>query len=209
MRDGFVKVAVGTPRVRVADCIYNGEQTIAMVKEAAEQGVKLLVLPELGLTGYTCGDLFYQKALIGGAEAALARVLEETAELEILFLAGLPVRQDGKLYNCVAVCQGGEVLGLIPKLHNINPERRYFSAPAAELGYAVVCGREVLMSPDLLFRCVELPEFVMGVEICRSLWMAEPQSGKLAAAGRSPGLHSPSPLHLRSHGKRIPGALCL
>ena len=183
MRDGFVKVAVGTPRVRVADCVYNADQTIAMVKEAAEQGVKLLVLPELGLTGYTCGDLFFQKTLIDGAEEALGRVLEATRDLETVFLAGLPVRQDGKLYNCVAVCQGGEVLGLLPKLHNINPEQRYFSTPAAELGYAMVCGREVLVSPNLLFRCVELPEFVVGVEICRGLWIAEPQSGGLASAG--------------------------
>jgi len=183
MKDGFVTVAVGTPQVRVADCVYNSEQTIAMIKEAADRGVKLLVLPELGLTGYTCGDLFYQKTLIDGAEAALGRVLEETRELEIVFLVGLPVRKDGKLYNCAAMCQGGEILGLLPKLHNLTQEQRYFAVPSRELSYAVLCGREVLLSPNLLFRCVELPEFVAGVEICRALWIAEPQSGELAAAG--------------------------
>ena len=183
IRDGFVTVAVGTPSVRVADCVYNADKTIEIIKEAAEKGVKLLVLPELGLTGYTCGDLFYQKTLIGGAEAALERVLDATKDLEIVFIVGLPARKDGKLYNCTAVCQYGEVMGLIPKLYNITPERRYFAVPSEELSYAVICGKEVLLSPKLLFRCAELPEFVVGVEICRALWIAEPQSGELASAG--------------------------
>ena len=135
MRDGFVTVAVGTPSVRVADCVYNADQTIEMVQEAAERGVKLLVLPELGLTGYTCGDLFYQKTLLDGAEAALGRVLEATRELEIVFLVGLPVRAGGKLYNCVAVCQKGAIMGLVPKVYNINPEARYFSAPSKDMSW--------------------------------------------------------------------------
>ena len=185
MRDGFVTVAVGTPSVRVADCVYNADQTIEMVQEAAERGVKLLVLPELGLTGYTCGDLFYQKTLLDGAEEALGRVLEATRELEIVFLVGLPVRKDGKLYNCVAVCQNGLILGLVPKLHVVTSERRYFVSAEQEQMWAQLCCQKTLMSPKLLFRCKEVPEFVLGVEICRALWIAEPQSGELASVGAS------------------------
>ena len=104
MRDGFVTVAVGTPKVRVADCVYNAEQTTAMILQAAEQGVKLLVLPELGLTGSTCGDLFYQPTLLNGAETALTQILEQTREQEILFVVGLPVRAGGLLFNCAEHC---------------------------------------------------------------------------------------------------------
>ena len=183
MRDGFVTVAVGTPQVRVADCVFNAEQTIAMVRAAAEQGVKLLVLPELGLTGYTCGDLFYQPTLLNGAEEALGKVLEATREMEILFLVGLPVRTGGKLYNCVAVCQNGLVLGLIPKTHVVTGERRHFAAAPMEEQWVQLCCQKTLMSPKLLFCCKEVPEFVLGVEICRALWVAAPPSADLAGAG--------------------------
>ena len=103
MKDGFVKVAAGTPRIRVADCGYNAGQIIALMKQAAGRGVKVLALPELCVTGYTCGDLFLQDALLDGAEEALERILEETAELDMVTALGLPVRAEGKLYNCAAV----------------------------------------------------------------------------------------------------------
>ena len=99
MRDGFIKVAAGTPRIRVADCEYNAEQIIGLMREAAKQGVKVLALPELCVTGYTCGDLFLQDTLLQGAENALSRILEETKDLNMLAALGLPVRNrwDGKL----------------------------------------------------------------------------------------------------------------
>ena len=115
MRDGFVKVAAGTPEIRVADCIYNGERIIELMRSAAEQGVKVMVLPELCITGYTCGDLFLQDTLLLGAEDALARILKETAELDMLTAVGLPVRHHNKLYNCAAVIRKGKILGIIPK----------------------------------------------------------------------------------------------
>ena len=109
MRDGFVKVAAGTPKIRVADCAYNAGQVIALMEQAAEQGVKVLALPELCLTGYTCGDLFLQDTLLRGAEEALGTVLEATKELDILAAVGLPVRNKwtGKLYNCAPSPRGG------------------------------------------------------------------------------------------------------
>ena len=119
MRDGFVKVAAGTPKIRVADCHHNAEQIIALMKEAAAQGVKVLALPELCVTGYTCGDLFLQPTLLDGAERALGRILEETKGLDMLTALGLPVRNpwDNKLYNCAAIIQKGQIHRLIPKTH--------------------------------------------------------------------------------------------
>ena len=97
MRDGFIKVAAGTPKIRVADCVHNAGQIIALMKDAAEQGVKVLALPELCVTGYTCGDLFLQDVLLQGAEDALAHILEETAALDMLTALGLPVRYKNKI----------------------------------------------------------------------------------------------------------------
>lgn len=122
MKDGFVKVAAGTPKIRVADCAHNGEQIITLMRQAVDRGVKVLTLPELCLTGYTCGDLFLQDTLLRGAEEALACVLTETAGLDLVAALGLPVRNpwDNKLYNCAAVIQKGEILALIPKTHIPN-----------------------------------------------------------------------------------------
>ena len=183
MRDGFVAVAAGTPQVRVADCVYNGAQTIQLVRQAAEAGVKLLVLPELGLTGATCGDLFYQPTLLYAAETALETVLAETEELETVFVVGLPVRAAGLLYNCAAVCQKGEILGIVPKTHLTAEECRWFAAAPMENAGLQLCGQAVLFGTDLLFCCAELPEFVLGVEIGQDLWAPVAPSSALAAAG--------------------------
>ncbi|MEI3306808.1 MAG: nitrilase-related carbon-nitrogen hydrolase [Dysosmobacter sp.] len=103
MRDGFITVACGAPKLRLADCDYNAEQTFTIMRKAEQAGVKVLVLPELGLTGYTCGDLFYQDTLLRGAEQALSTVLEATRNLEVVTAVGLPVRIINKLYNCAAI----------------------------------------------------------------------------------------------------------
>ena len=190
MRDGFVKVAAGTPKIRVADCDYNAGQIIALMREAAAQGVKVLALPELCVTGYTCGDLFLQPTLLDGAERALERILAETAELDMLTALGLPVRNTNhKLYNCAAVMHKGELLGLVPKSHIPNYgefyEGRWFaSGRNCDEEVAVwLCGEWVDMSPRRLFNCYTLPELTIGIEICEDLWAAEPPSGALAQAG--------------------------
>ena len=117
MRDGFISVACGAPKLRLADCAYNAEQTFQMMRSAEKAGVKVLVLPELGLTGYTCGDLFYQEVLLRGAEEALDTVLEATRNLEVVTALGMPLRVHDKLYNCAVVIQSGKVLGVVPKTH--------------------------------------------------------------------------------------------
>ena len=115
MRDGFVKVAVGTPKIKVGDCRHNAEQIFTLMREADRQGVRVLALPELCMTGYTCGDLFLQDTLLDGAEEGLATVLEATKNLDMVTALGMPVRWEGKLYNCAVVIHRGAILGVVPK----------------------------------------------------------------------------------------------
>ena len=188
MRDGFISVACGTPMLRLADCRYNAEQTFIMMRQAEKAGVKVLVLPELGLTGYTCGDLFYQDTLLRGAEEALSTVLAATRNLEVVTAVGLPVRHNNKLYNCAAVIQKGKILGLIPKVHLPNYgefyEKRQF-APALENGtYVTLCGQnDVWFQAGQVFRCNNIPDLVLGFEICEDLWTPDSPSVNMAQAG--------------------------
>ena len=114
MKDGFLKIACATPDVHVADCAYNREQIVRMMQEAAHAGAALTVFPELCITGYTCLDLFLQDTLLEGALDALFDILKQTEELDMLAVIGLPIAVDGKLYNCAAVCQSGQILGIVP-----------------------------------------------------------------------------------------------
>jgi len=187
MRDGFISVACGTPKLRLADCRYNAEQTFAMMRAAEKAGVKVLVLPELGLTGYTCGDLFYQEALLRGAEQALATVLEATRNLEVLTAVGLPLKKGHKLYNCAVVMQKGQILGVVPKTYLANYgeayEKRYFAAAPEEEDHIALLGDSVPFGKNLLFRCQEVSDLAVGFEICEDLWAPVPPSVELAAAG--------------------------
>ena len=189
MRDGFVKAAAGTPKIRVADCEYNAGQIIALMEEAAAQGVKVLALPELCVTGYTCGDLFLQPTLLDGAERALARILEETRGLDMLTALGLPVRCQNKLYNCAAIIQKGAILALAPKTHIPNYgefyEARWFASPSETLnGCEFELARlPVRMATHPLVECGTVPGLVIGVEICEDLWAPAPPSVRLAAEG--------------------------
>ena len=189
MRDGFVKVAAGTPKIRVADCAYNTGEILKLMGQAAKQGVKVLALPELCLTGYTCADLFLQDTLLQGAEAALARILDETEDLDLVTALGLPVRSpwDNKLYNCAAVIHGGEILALVPKIYLPNYgefyEGRWF-ASGRDLDVSVeLCGQSVWMSPNGVLACETMPNLVVGVELCEDLWAVQPPSGTLARNG--------------------------
>ena len=191
MRDGFIKVAAGTPEIRVADCTHNAQQCLTLMRQAAEQGVKVLCLPELCLTGYTCGDLFLQESLLRGAEDALAHILSETKDLDLVAAVGVPMRYHGKLFNCAAVLCRGELLGLVPKLNLPNYtefyEGRWFTSGRALMGsdFCVpFAGQEnVEFSPGLLFRCADLPQLCIGVEICEDLWVADTPSTRLAQGG--------------------------
>ena len=187
MRDGFITVACGTPKLRLADCDYNAEQTFTLMRKAEKAGAKVLVLPELGLTGYTCGDLFYQDALLRGAEQALATVLEATRNLEVVTAVGLPLRVNNKLYNCAAIIQKGTVLGVVPKTHLPNYsefyEKRQFAAAPEENGTVTLFGKSVPFGNKLVFRCSTMPDLALGFEICEDMWAPCSPAVDLAAAG--------------------------
>ena len=187
MKDGFLPVRAASPALRVADCDYNTNQCIAAMQDAAKAGVKLLCLPELCLTGYTCGDLFLQSALTRGAEAGLARLLQASLGLDLVVLAGLPLVMDGKLYNCAAVVANGRLLGLVPKtwLPNYSEfyELRHFAPGPAQAQPVRFAGQETLFGSRLLFACRQMESFVLGVELCEDLWAPVPPSCGLALAG--------------------------
>ena len=190
MRQGFVKAAAVTPKIKVADTKYNAELILDMMKESTRQGAKIVVFPELCLTGYTCQDLFLQERLLQGAKDALMKLVKESASLDAIFFVGLPFEILGKLYNVAAVFSHGEVLGLVPKsyLPNYNEfyEARHFVS-GAELATEVVLpdGRCVPADRDLLFVCEQMPKLRIGVELCEDLWTPNPPSISHALAGAS------------------------
>ena len=187
MNYGFIKACAVSPALRVADCPYNAQETIESMQQAAEDGCQLTVFPELGLTGYTCGDLFLQQPLLDAAEAALREILKASEALQLVALVGLPVTVDAKLYNCAAVICQGALLGLVPKSHIPNygefyEKRHYCAAPAGvkEISFA---GQKTLFGTKLLFRCETMQAFTLAVEICEDLWAPLPPSTAHALAG--------------------------
>ena len=188
---GFLRVAAGCPPVRVADPERNADATLEFVARAAERRAQVLVLPELGLTGYTCGDLFFSlTTLIGGAERALARVLRETARREMVVVVGLPVLQGDRLFNAAAVLQAGRLLGVVPKTFlpgykEYYEERWFSSAREAREGTLRLAGQEVPFGTELLFRLPGEEAVTLAVEICEDLWAPIPPSSRHAMAGAS------------------------
>lgn len=193
MKDGFICVAAGTPKVRVADCRYNAEQIFTMMREAEKQGVKILALPELCLTGYTCGDLFLQDTLLNGAVEGLRTILEATRHLEVLTALGMPLRARGKLYNCAVVIQKGDILAVVPKTYVPNYgefyEKRWFEGgeditSQVSIGLPGVDGGTMYTGlGQAIIDCPAVPGLKVGVEICEDLWAADPPSRRLAEAG--------------------------
>ncbi len=191
-RDGFLRVAAATPKIRVGDVDGNADAIIATVISAAEAGVRVLALPELCLTGYTCADLFHDRALVVGAERALARIIDATADLSILFTVGVPVAWRGSLYNCVAVVSAGELVGLtakesVPTYGEFYEGRWFAPAPSdpegpIEVSYA---GFRVPLAARLIYRCTDagLTDIAVGVEVCEDLWVSCPPSIDMARRG--------------------------
>ena len=189
MKDGFVKVAAITPEVRVADVVSNVETCAETACGAVENdGARVVVLPELAITGYTCEDLFWQEALIRAAEKGLVSFANKTSDLAALLLVGVPVRVAGKLYNCAAVLAHGSLLGLVPKRHiptyNEFYEGRHFEPGCAQVTRISYAGNAAVpFGTNLLFSCEELPELVVAAEICEDLWVPNPPSVRHAQAG--------------------------
>ena len=184
----FARIAVAVPRVRVADPAFNAERTCELLAEAGAKGAAVVVFPELGLSGYSCDDLFHQRSLLDACEAALARVLAASREVGTLAVVGLPVRFEQRLFNCAAVLQRGRLLGLVPKsfLPNYGEfyEQRQFQAADTAVGDSIeLCGQHVPFGARLLFAAEDLPRLRVHVEICEDLWVPVPPSSLAALAG--------------------------
>jgi NAD+ synthase (glutamine-hydrolysing) len=182
MRHGFVRVAAATSVIRVADCGYNTDRILELIDIAQRQEIKLVVFPELSVTGYTCGDLFLQDTLLRNAMESVKRIAEFTKDKEIAAVIGFPYLVKGKLYNTAAVIQGGKVLGLIPKISIPNYtefyEARYFTSGIVDPILINFMGDEIYFGSRILFQCTHMPDFILGVEICEDLWI--PQSPSIA-----------------------------
>ncbi|MBS6474508.1 MAG: NAD(+) synthase [Clostridiales bacterium] len=186
MKYGFVKVAACSPKIIVADCVKNAEEIICSIKNAADNGVEILVLPELSISGYTCGDLFFQETLLQGTLTGLKMVCEASFGIKMLIFVGAALRCAGKLYNCAVAIYNGDIIGVIPKTNIPNYsefyERRYFCGEA-EKEEIELWGRSYPFGKELLFRCESYPALCVGAELCEDLWVPQPPSVKHALAG--------------------------
>ena len=185
MNYGYVKVAAAVPPVKVGDCKFNVEQIESLIIQANNQGVEIMVLPELSITAYTCGDLFFQKLLLDEAEMALIGLLNFTRSMNIITIIGLPVPLSNGLANCAAVIQKGKILGMVPKtfLPNYKEfyEKRWFTAAnEVKESCVLICGQQVPLSSHILFKT---PSCNFGIEICEDLWAPIPPSSYLALQG--------------------------
>ena len=187
MKHGFVKVAAATPDIKVADCIYNAQSICSDMKKAAEQGAKIVVFPELCLTGYTCSDLFWQERMLDAAKEGLRKIIKTSITLDGLFFVGLPWEVDQKLYNVAAAVSNGELLGLVPKKYLPNYaefyEARHFTPGKEDVEWVTFDGQEVPFGMKQMFRCTEMPGLTVAAEICEDLWVPNPPSVAAAMAG--------------------------
>ncbi len=184
---GFVTVSAATPKIRVADVEYNGTVIRKKIDEAYQAGVKLLVLPELCVTGYTCSDLFWQTRMLEAAKDEVIKIADYAGKYEMLIILGIPYEYNGKLYNVAAVLYEGRIIGLVPKKHLPNYsefyEARHFTPGFEKPVEIEFGGYQVLMGTNLLFRWKECPDFTVAVEICEDLWIPNPPSIAHAMAG--------------------------
>lgn len=189
MKDGFIKVAVATPKIKVADPAYNTEEILKIIDETEKNGASILVFSELTISGYTCGDLFLQQPLLTECKNQLLRIVKATENKSMLVVVGCPIVIKQKLYNCAVVISDGSILGIVPKTHLPNYsefyELRHFTSGEGleedlwfgeEFGY-------VNVAVNQLFKCKEIPELVVACEICEDLWVPLPPSTYHAMAG--------------------------
>ena len=189
MKDGFIKVAAATPKIKVADPAYNTEEILKIIDETEKNGASILVFSELTISGYTCGDLFLQQPLLTECKNQLLRIVKATENKSMLVVVGCPIVIKQKLYNCAVVISDGSILGIVPKTHLPNYsefyELRHFTSGEGleedlwfgeEFGY-------VNVAVNQLFKCKEIPELVVAYEICEDLWVPLPPSTYHAMAG--------------------------
>lgn len=178
---GYMRIAAAVPIMKVADPMFNVKEIVSMVKTAYEaKNTKIILFPELCITGYTCGDLFNQKALLKGAEEALYILLEETKHLNILIAVGMPVNADNQLFNCAVLLKEGKILGIVPKTYvpNYNEfyEKRWFASSTSRIrDNLIICGQQVPFNENILFKDT-LSDLRIGIDVCEDLWVNIPPS---------------------------------
>ena len=185
MNYGFVKVAAAVPRVKIADCNFNAKQLESLIAVADGKGVQIITFPEMCITAYTCGDLFGQQLLLEEAEMALMQILNNTRQLDIISILGMPVIVNSTVINAAVVIQKGKVLGVVPKTYLPNYkefyEQRWFTSALQIAETSVrLCGQIIPMGTNLLF---ETSDTIFGIEICEDLWSTIPPSSTLALQG--------------------------
>lgn len=187
MRHGFIKVAAATPDIRVADVDYNKGQIIKQMDEAAEAGAKIIVFPELCITGYTCSDLFLQDILLNSAKKALVEIAEHTKNLDALVFVGVPIAVGGELYNVAAALNHGNILGFTTKsfLPNYGEfyEMRQFRPGPKKAEKILFGGKEIPFGPQLLFVENQMANLIVSAEICEDVWSPVPPSIEAAREG--------------------------
>jgi len=187
MKDGFIKVSAVTPKIKVADPVFNGEQILSCMKEEWKKHTKICVFPELCITAYTCNDLFLQKELLDSAKETLRKLVQESKGHDMMTFLGIPWEHEGKLYNAAACLQNGELLGLIPKTYLPNYgefyEDRYFTIGPDITVRTDFFGKKVPFGTNLLFKCSNVPALTIAGEICEDVWVPNPPSISHAMAG--------------------------
>ena len=184
---GFIKVAAATPKIKVADVDYNTELICNQIDEAAKNGAKVLVFPELCLTGYTCSDLFWQSLMLEKVKEKTIEIARYSKDYDMLIMIGIPYEHNGKLYNVAVVLHKGKILGMITKKHLPNYsefyEARHFTKGFEKVVTVDFAGQKVPMGMNILFKCENRPDMVIGVEICEDLWVPNPPSIRHTMAG--------------------------
>ncbi len=187
MKDGFIKCAVASVPVQVADCLFNTQSVLHLMRKAEEEQVRLLVLPELVTSAYTCADLFLQQTLQSGCLHAVQSIVEASRACEFVLVFGSALVIEGNLYNCAVVAHKGAILGVVPKQHLPNYqefyEKRWFCIPRDENREISLLGRNTWFGTHLLFQNEEIREFVLACEICEDLWVPDSPSIGYALAG--------------------------
>lgn len=187
MRHGFIKTAAGTPKIQVADCVYNAGEILKLIRQMETEGAKIMAFPELCITGYTCQDLFWQTLLLDSAREQLIWLAKETSQVDALIIVGFPWEYNGKLYNVAAVLNRGTILGLVPKTNLPNYaeyyEARHFTPADQDSHMVKIDGVEVPFGTKLLFSCPQMTGMKVAVEICEDLWVPNPPSVAHALAG--------------------------
>ena len=174
MEDGYIKVMSATPKTVVADCKANTISIIETMDRAKKCDAKLLITGELSITGYTCADLFFQRSLLDSALESLKEIVEKSKTIDCITVVGAPLMRNNSLYNCAVVIYNGEILGIVPKTYipNYNEfyEYRTFAGAPDTNGKISIFGKEYPFGNKLLFKCRQMPEFSIGIEICEDLW---------------------------------------